>query len=157
MKRAVILILVCAVAVACTRRAPPTSTPSNAKPERRFQVKRLRRIDDALAHAGDAQRTELVSPALAEWALQEFSARMPAATTRESSLKFTGPGVAEFSIVYSLPEMVKLRTQTIEFVYEERQWNMFWGSESPAETFAQPKDSMPTSTAAAAVNEPRRP
>jgi hypothetical protein len=156
-KRAAALLCIFAVGAACTRNAPPLAIPSNAKPERRFQAKRLRRIDDALARTGDAQRTELVSPLLADWALQEFSARMPAATTRESSLKFIRPGVAEFSIVYSLPDMVKLRTQTIEFVYEEKQWSMFWRAESATESLTQPKDSMLGSAGPAAVNEPRRP
>jgi hypothetical protein len=122
---------------ACSKHQAPAPGRNPAKKEHRALVKRVRAIDDALAQGGLAQSPEFVVPLLTQWALQEFSARIPAATRTESTLRFVGLGIAEMSIIYSVPESAALRTQTIEFVFENKQWNMFWKAESPTEISPQ--------------------
>ena len=133
MMKSAILTLILVGIVSCAKKPTASRTHPNANQEKRALAQKVRALDSILAKGDTPETPEAIAPVLTARALQEFSLRLPNAVSKESSLRFSSPGIAVVSVVYTLPESETLRTQTVEFVYTNEQWNMFWKPESASE------------------------
>jgi hypothetical protein len=126
MKRIALSTLVFCVA-ACTKK--DSAVPgrfSDTKKEERALEERMRSVEGFLAKHGEPEPAEVISPALTQRALREFSLRVGNAKKIEAKIRFVERVMAIVTVSYTLGSSDARREQEIQFIHGNREWAMFW-------------------------------
>jgi hypothetical protein len=125
MKR--IALVFCMAALAgCAKRAPEPSGSSISKKDNRSLEERMRSVDTFLAKQGVPGSQEKTVPVLEARAKNEVLTRFPRAKVTEIKMRFVRDLLVIATISYTVGGDQKPREQEIQFIWDDREWALFW-------------------------------